>query len=81
MGKGKKRFPNIFFPSHILGHVCFILESEEKVQIFKLRQTLELASRVGRPCAFWADWVEGEKCAIGEREKGEMLQQDTNKGS
>lgn len=25
--------------------------------------------------------VEGEKCAIGEREKGEMLQQDTNKDS
>lgn len=74
--KKKKKYFQIFPPLTSRRHVCFILEGK-RFELFKSIWMSELACGVARPRAFKA----GEKCAIGEREKGETLQPDTNKDS
>lgn len=74
--KKKKIEFQIFPPITSRRHMCFILEGK-RFDLFESIWMPKLACGVARPRAFKA----GEKCAIGEREKGETLQPDTNKGS
>lgn len=75
--KEKKRFPNIS-TSHVVSTRAFYFGGEEARTFFPNRSECRgWRAEFARPRAIKA----GEKCAIGEREKGETLQPDTNKGS